>query len=75
MEVRCVREGDIRVMVPDLLFKGLKTLEEEDKDIVSFTQINSVTKLKNAQICPQNFSASMKNEPILRSRWLKSKAN
>ncbi len=33
VEVRCIREGDIRVMVPDLLFKGLKTLEEEDKDV------------------------------------------
>jgi hypothetical protein len=33
VEVICVGEGDIRVVVPDLLFEGLKTLEEEDKDV------------------------------------------
>ncbi len=33
VKVRCVGEGDIRVIVPDLLFKGFKTLKEEDKDI------------------------------------------
>jgi hypothetical protein len=33
VEVRCIGEGDIRVMVPDLLFEGLKTLKEEDKDV------------------------------------------
>ncbi len=25
-------EGDIRVMIPDLLFKGLSNLTEEDRD-------------------------------------------
>jgi hypothetical protein len=33
IEIHCVGEGDIRVMVPELLFKGLKTLLEEDKDV------------------------------------------
>jgi hypothetical protein len=33
IEIRCIGEGDIRVMVPDLLFEGLKTLEEEDKEV------------------------------------------
>ncbi len=33
IEIQCIGEGDIRVMVPDLLFKGLKALEEEDKDV------------------------------------------
>jgi hypothetical protein len=38
--VRCIGEGDIRVMVPDLLFKGLKTLEEEDKNICFLHPVN-----------------------------------
>ncbi len=32
VEVQCMGEGDIRVMIPDLLFKGLHNLMEEDRD-------------------------------------------
>ncbi len=32
VEVRCMGEGNIRVMIPDLLFKGLHNLMEEDRD-------------------------------------------
>ncbi len=55
IEIRCVGEGDIQVMVPDLLFKGLKTLEDEYKDVCFLNPDNYAEQARKRNDVPVKF--------------------
>ncbi len=61
IKIRCIGEGDIRVLVPDLLFKGLKTLEEEDKDICFLHPDNFTDQARKRNNMPAEFQRIYKN--------------
>ncbi len=48
-------EGDIRVMIPDLLFKGLCNLMEEDKDACFLYPDNFTNQARNRADMPTKF--------------------
>ncbi len=81
IEIRCLGEGDIRVMVPDLLFKRLKTLGEEDKDICFLHPDNFADPACKRNDMPAKFQRIYKNwsafeEPLakIQSKLKKSKS-
>jgi hypothetical protein len=80
IKIRCIGEGDIIIMVPDLLFKGLKTLEEEDKDICFLHPDNFADQSRKRNDMPTKFQRIYKNlgafeEPLaqIRSKLKKGK--
>ncbi len=76
IEIRCIGEGDIRVMVvmvPDLLFKGLKTLEEKDKDVCFLHLDNFADQARKRNNMPAKFQRIYENwstfeEPLAKIR-------
>jgi hypothetical protein len=82
IEIRCIGEGDIRVMVPDLLFEGLKTLEEENKDVCFLHPDNFADQACKRNNMPAKFQCIYENwsafeEPLakIRSKLKKGKSN
>jgi hypothetical protein len=61
IEIGCIGEGDIRVMVPDLLFEGLKTLEEEDKYVCFLHPDNFADQAHKRNDMPAEFQRICKN--------------
>ncbi len=61
IKICCIGEGDIRVMVPDLLFKGLKTLEDEDKDICFLNPDNYAEQARKRNNMPVKFQLIYEN--------------
>jgi hypothetical protein len=61
IEIRCLGKGDIRVMVPDLLFEGLKTLEEEDKDVCFLYPDNFADQPRKRNDMPAKFQCIYEN--------------
>jgi hypothetical protein len=73
IEIRCIGEGDTRVMVLDILFEGLKTLEEEDKDICFLHPDNFADPACKRNDMPAKFQRIYKNwsafeEPLAKIR-------
>ncbi len=55
VEVWCMGEGDIRVMIPDLLFKGLHSLMEKDRDASFLYSDNFTNQARNRADMPTKF--------------------
>ncbi len=55
VEVWCMGEGDIRVMIPDLLFKWLRNLMEEDRDDCFLYLENFTNQARKRADMPTNF--------------------
>ena len=64
-------EGDIRVMIPDLLFKGLHNLMEEDRDACFLYLDKFTNQAKKGQTCLLNFSAYVRSGVNSRSHLQK----
>ncbi len=61
IEIRCIGEGDTRVMVLDILFEGLKTLEEEDKDVCFLHSDTFADQARKRNDMPVEFQHIYKN--------------
>ncbi len=73
IKIRCIGEGNIRVMVPDLLFEGLKTLEDEDKDVCFLIPDNYAEQVRKRNGMPVKFQRIYGNwstfeEPLVKIR-------
>ncbi len=55
MDIRCIQECNIRVAVPELMFKGLKTLAEEDKDVCFLRPDDFTVQAKKQSNLPTKF--------------------
>ncbi len=61
IKIRCVGEGNIQVMVPDLLFERLKTLEDEDKDVCFLNPDNYAEQARKRNNMPVKFQRIYEN--------------
>ncbi len=55
VEVWCMGEGDIRVMIPDLIFKWLRNLMEEDRDACFLYSENFTNQASKRADMPTSF--------------------
>ena len=55
MDILCVGECNIRVAIPELMFKGLKTLAEEDKDVCFLRPDDFTVQAKKQSDLPTKF--------------------